>query len=171
MHQIIKQSIDCNPVIGKQQWIRFYAEMFVIASVICLKIVKTWNLKLQINCYNFFSLIPYNRKKLNSWKHKFKTPNGIATFLPLKLKKILFCKFLKFTTSSIWKWECFLRWYNWCTLQRFIDSVEWINRWTRKFSWGLHTYVNSSTRHSSGNALSFNLFNSFSVNDPSVWHP
>ena len=26
---IIKQSIDCNPLIGKQQWIRFYVGMFV----------------------------------------------------------------------------------------------------------------------------------------------
>ena len=42
---IIKQSIDCNPLIGKQQWIRFYVGMFVITSLICLKIVKYMKLK------------------------------------------------------------------------------------------------------------------------------
>ena len=42
---IIKQSIDCNPLIGKQQWIRFYAGMFVITSFIFVKIVKCMKLK------------------------------------------------------------------------------------------------------------------------------
>ena len=42
---IIKQSIDCNPLIGKQQGTRFYVGMFVITSLICLKIVKYMKLK------------------------------------------------------------------------------------------------------------------------------
>ena len=42
---IIKQSIDHNPLIGKQQWIRFYAGMFVTTSLICMKIVKYMKLK------------------------------------------------------------------------------------------------------------------------------
>ena len=37
---IMKQSIDCNPMIGKQNWTRFYVGMFIITSLICLKIVK-----------------------------------------------------------------------------------------------------------------------------------
>ena len=40
-----KQSIDCNPLIGKQQWIKFYVGMFVITSLICLKILKYMKLK------------------------------------------------------------------------------------------------------------------------------
>ena len=42
---IIKQSIDCNLLIGKQQWIQFYVGMFVITSLICLNIVKYMKLK------------------------------------------------------------------------------------------------------------------------------
>ena len=42
---IIKQSIDCNPLIGKQQWIRFYVGMFVTTSLIWLKILKYMKLK------------------------------------------------------------------------------------------------------------------------------
>ena len=37
---IIKQSIDRNPLIGKQQWIKFYVGMFVITPLICLRIVQ-----------------------------------------------------------------------------------------------------------------------------------
>ena len=59
---IIKQSIDCIPLIGKQQWIRFYVGMLVITSLICLKIVKYMKLKVGNKCYNllqFFSIIIY----------------------------------------------------------------------------------------------------------------
>ena len=52
---IIKQSIDCNPLISKQQGINVYVGIFEITSLICLKIVKYMSLKLQINCYNFFT--------------------------------------------------------------------------------------------------------------------
>ena len=34
-----------HPLIGKQQWIRFYVGMFVTTSLICLKIVKYMKLK------------------------------------------------------------------------------------------------------------------------------
>ena len=44
-YAITKQSIDFNPLIGKQQKIRFYVGLFVVTSLICLKIVKYMNLK------------------------------------------------------------------------------------------------------------------------------
>ena len=53
---IIKQNIDYNPLIGKQQWIRFYVGMFVATSLICLKIVKYMKLKVAIKLLQFFHL-------------------------------------------------------------------------------------------------------------------
>ena len=45
-YAIIKQSIDCNPLIDKQNLIRFYLGiMFIITSRIPLKIVKHMKLK------------------------------------------------------------------------------------------------------------------------------
>ena len=36
--KLTQESIDCNPFIAKQQWIRFYVGiMFIITSIICLK--------------------------------------------------------------------------------------------------------------------------------------
>ena len=50
---IIKQSIDCNPLIGKQQWIRFYIGMFVITFA--LTIVKYIKVKVASKLLWFFS--------------------------------------------------------------------------------------------------------------------
>ena len=51
----IKQSIDYNPLIGKQQWIRFYVGMFVTISIICLKIEKY--MKLKVATYSIYIYI------------------------------------------------------------------------------------------------------------------
>ena len=44
---VIKQSVDCNPLIGKQKWIKFWFHIvtFVITSLIYLKIAKYMKLK------------------------------------------------------------------------------------------------------------------------------
>ena len=44
-----KRLLDRNPLIGKQQGIRFYVGMFVITSIICLKIMKYMKFKVVIN--------------------------------------------------------------------------------------------------------------------------
>ena len=44
-NSIIKESVNQNSLIGKEQGIRFYIEMFVIASLMCLKIVKYMKFK------------------------------------------------------------------------------------------------------------------------------
>ena len=51
---IIKQSIDCNPLIGKQQWIWFYVGMFVITLLIYLKIAKYMKFKVAKKLLWFF---------------------------------------------------------------------------------------------------------------------
>ena len=53
---IRKQIIDYNPLIGKQQWIRFYVVMFVTTSLIYLKIVKYMKLKVENKLLYFFHL-------------------------------------------------------------------------------------------------------------------
>ena len=53
---IVKQNIDYKPLIGTQQWIRFYVGMFVTTSLICLKIVKYMKLKVAIKLLQFFHL-------------------------------------------------------------------------------------------------------------------
>ena len=57
---IIKQSIDCSHLIAKQHWTRFYVViMFIVMSIICLKIVKYMKLKVAKKLPWFFSLILY----------------------------------------------------------------------------------------------------------------
>ena len=56
---IIKQSIDCNLLIGKQQWIRFYVGMFVITFA--LTILKYMKVKVANKLLWFFSHICINK--------------------------------------------------------------------------------------------------------------
>ena len=69
---ITKQSIDRNPLTGKQQWIRFYVGMFVITKLISLKIVKYMKLKVAKKLLSFFHLFYTNALYINlSIEHCF----------------------------------------------------------------------------------------------------
>ena len=90
---IIKQNIDCNPLIGKQQLIRFYVGIFVTTSLIWLNILKYMKLKVA-NCHNLFHLI-YIYIYYNFWE-----TNAFVLILKIPQQELVTLKFL----HSIPKW-------------------------------------------------------------------
>ena len=93
-----KKRIECNPLIGKQQWIRFYVGMFVMKSLIWLKIVKYMKLKVTNKFLCCFSVILYIYIYIYAY-HKKYLFFSIAR-MPLACSNILSKVFLYFALGA-----------------------------------------------------------------------